>query len=126
MSAPKSDLEWLIQLGREGNQPHIPLVERAAAELADYELRLDLLAKGATWEHEENERLKDEIAVLRAENERLTARVEAWQDAYFNLEWETITGDCLLGCGGDSVEGHADGCVFIANLPAALQAEESK
>lgn len=33
MSAPKSDLEWLIQLGREGNQPHAQLVERASVEL---------------------------------------------------------------------------------------------
>ena len=33
--------------------------EKAAVELADYELRLDLLAKGATWEHEENKILFD-------------------------------------------------------------------
>ena len=46
-------------------------INGAAAELADYELRLDLLAKGATWEHEENERLKDENAALRARVEKL-------------------------------------------------------
>lgn len=38
--------------------------KEAADELADYELRIDLLAKGATWEHEENERLKEENADL--------------------------------------------------------------
>lgn len=47
----------------------------AAAELADYELRLDLLAKGATWEHNENGRLNDELAQLVAERDALAARV---------------------------------------------------
>ncbi len=45
--------------------------EQAAKELADYELRLDLLAKGATWEHEDNERLKEDNAALRARVEAL-------------------------------------------------------
>lgn len=42
---------------------------QALSELKDYELRLDLLAKGATWEHEENERLKDEIEKLKEERD---------------------------------------------------------
>lgn len=40
---------------------------KAAEELADYELRLDLLAKGATWEHDENELLKDKLSAKDAE-----------------------------------------------------------
>ena len=46
--------------------------ENAAAELADYKLRLDLPAKGATWEHEENAALREEVERLRAELEKIS------------------------------------------------------
>lgn len=54
--------------------------EQAAKELADYELRLDLLAKGATWEHEDNERLKEDNAALRARVEALEAALKPFAE----------------------------------------------
>ena len=62
-------IEYLIV--ENENRETTETIEGAAAELADYELRLDLLVKGATWEHEENERLKDELSALRARVEAL-------------------------------------------------------
>lgn len=49
-----------IVLARNSGQKE--LAKLAAAELADYELRLDLLEKGATWEHNENANLKEQLA----------------------------------------------------------------
>ena len=90
-------------------------INGAAAELADYELRLDLLAKGATWEHEENERLKDENAALRA-------RVEAKDRALKVAEWGRMTPSGEWACPVCKMlenHGHADNC----ELAAALRGE---
>jgi chromosome segregation ATPase len=54
--------------------------EQAAAEYADYELRLDLLTKGATWEHNENADLREQLATLRAEIKSLRAELKELQD----------------------------------------------
>ena len=58
-----------------------------------------------------------DLQALTARAEQAEAERDAWRDAFFALEFDPITGECLLGCGGDSAEGHNDDCVFIANLP---------
>lgn len=73
-------LDALIKHGTMPNMPVPELITDAQIELAGYELRLDLLAKGATWEHEENARLRDELTRLRdnyeASQELLVIREE--------------------------------------------------
>jgi len=55
-----------------------------------------------------------------AELAALVAERDGWKMAYMSLEFDETTGGCLLGCGGDSVEGHNDGCLFVENLPERM------
>lgn len=57
------------------------------------------------------ETLKQAAAELSA----LTAKLEKYKKAYFALEFDEVTGECLLGCGGDSIGGHNRHCVWMAS-----------
>lgn len=32
------------------------------------------------------------------------------------LEWDEVTGECLLGCGGSAADGHEVGCVYVEKM----------
>jgi len=52
-----------------------------------------------------------------AEINSVKASLYAWKSAYRKLEFDQITGECLIGCGGDSVDGHNEDCFFVKNIP---------
>lgn len=43
--------------------------------------------------------------------------LRAFESAYSALEFDETTGECLTGCGGDSVDGHAEDCIWLKNYP---------
>ena len=57
---------------------------------------------------------------------RAEAERDEWKNAYFALEFDEHTGECLLGCGGDSAIGHEDDCVFIATMPEPKTVKTAK
>lgn len=48
----------------------------------------------------------------------LQAKLKAYQAAIAAFEFDETTGECLLGCGGDAADGHADDCYYIETLIA--------
>ena len=124
--AEMSPLEYsIIQIYDKGEREN---AEQAAAELADYELRLDLLAKGATWEHEENERMKEELSALRAEVERLKegrdAKIEKIKAVLRFVEWHGNNDgwECCPYCYGFYT--HDDKCELAAALNAPSEGQK--
>ena len=47
--------------------------------------------------------------------ERQKERIKELETAMLSIEFDETTGECLLGCGGDSVGGHTDDCVWWKN-----------
>ena len=67
-----------------------------------------------------------DIKQARAKLEAMRAELEQWKSAYLSLEFDEVTGECLLGCGGSSVDGHNEDCIFILNLPGSDNSEQAE
>lgn len=98
--------------------------EKAAAELA---------AKDETIKHDKNMLATDGKVFLQCMRllgmdesgasttdipdaiERQKERIKELETAMLSIEFDETTGECLLGCGGDSVGGHTDDCVWWKN-----------
>lgn len=98
--------------------------EQAAAELA---------AKDGTIKHDKNMLATDGKVFLQCMRllgmdesgasttdipdaiERQKERIKELETAMLSIEFDETTGECLLGCGGDSVGGHTDDCVWWKN-----------
>ena len=50
-----------------------------------------------------------------AELAAMQERIKELETAMLSIEFDETTGECLLGCGGDSVGGHTDDCVWWKN-----------
>ena len=94
-----------------------------AAMKKERKVAADLTARAEQAEAERDELKRQaqlyhaDMMKVRSQRDIAEAERDLWRDAFFALEFDPVTGECLLDCGGDSVEGHHDTCVFIANLP---------
>lgn len=50
-----------------------------------------------------------------AELAAMQERIKELETAMLSIEFDETTGECLLGCGGDSVGGHTDDCIWWKN-----------
>ena len=102
--------------------------EQAAAELAAMQEWKGEVIEACIVDWIEPTTPKETIARLISENvkqaldpaisepvAKLHDRIKELETAMLSIEFDETTGECLLGCGGDSVGGHMDDCIWWKN-----------